>query len=407
MMDKKQNKTLLKIGLLSISFLLQLAGAMSVAVAAIAASYKNESTTSVQALVTIPSFAIMLFVLLDTWFVKILGKQNTVYLGLAFALVGGIGPAFINNFFLTQMLRFILGAGIGLFTPLAVSLLGDFFVGDELQNLLGIQSALSTFGSSFGSFVAGLLLGINWHATYFVYLLVVPVAALFIVGYTNKSQPNSQEKAPLPNIDEKNKMQSDNKHLPVLVIIGMLTLFVYFVALMSLLTNSALALKQLNVPNAGLLGTAMAICGLISAGFVALYGPLFKFFKHALPIIVMILAAIGMIGLANVTNMVMYTIWALLVNSSALIIPYIYGTVLNSAPKSSKNLAISIAMILNNLGAYSSPYVLAWLGKLIGRTDPVSTFIICAGILLFLTVVFIVLFFARRRSTVVHNSTQS
>ncbi|KRN28577.1 hypothetical protein IV38_GL000776 [Lactobacillus selangorensis] len=395
---KKKHSTLLKVGILSISFMLQAASAISVAVTGMMASFSNQSATSVQTLVTIPSFSIMLFILFDTWFVKKLGKRNTVFLGLALALIGGVGPAFVSNFTMIKVLRFIFGAGTGLYTPLAVSLIGDFFSGDEQKNLLGMQSALSTFGSSFATFVAGLLVGINWQSSYLVYLVLAPIFVLFYIGYP-KHVEKSESAAEATTEKTNANTESGSKKLPLVVIVGMLMLFVYFNAVMALYTNSGLALQQLKVSNQGFLGTALAVSGLLGALIVMSYGPIFKVLKHATPIAVCVVGAIGFIGMAHVPNMIMFTVYAVLISSTSLLIPYVYGTVLDSAPDASKNFAISMAMVLNNLGAYFSPYSLSYLGKLFGKTDAAFSFIICAGIMGVLAIVFIILMASRQHSS--------
>ncbi|WP_412989163.1 MFS transporter [Pediococcus siamensis] len=392
--NKTNHPTMLKIGILSISFMLQAASAISVAVTGMIATFHGQSATSVQTLVTIPSFSIMLFILLDSWFIKLIGKRNTVFLGLVLALVGGIGPAFVSNFAIIEVLRFLFGAGTGLYTPLAVSLIGDFFTGDEQKNLLGVQSALSTFGSSFATFVAGILAGINWRSTFLVYLILAPVFVLFYFGF-----PKSDKKENTVPESKTNEPSSNKTKLPVFVIIGMLTLFVYFWAAMAVYTNSGLAIQQLNLSNQGFLGTALAISGLLGALVVMSYGPIFKALKHTTPIAVCIVGAIGFVGMAHVTNMFMFTLYAVLISSTSLLIPYVYGTVLDSAPDSSKNFAISMAMVLNNLGAYFSPYALSFLGKLFGKTDAVSSFSICAGIMAILAVVFILLTVIQQHSS--------
>lgn len=392
---KKTHKLSLKIGILSISLMLQAASAISVAVAGMTTAFTNESATSIQTLVTIPSFSIMLFILLDTWFVKLFGKRNTVFLGLVLALIGGVGPAFTTNFTVIEVLRFLFGAGVGLFTPLAVSLIGDFFTGDEQQNLLGMQSAISTLGSSISTFIAGLLVGINWQATYLVYFLLAPVIVLFFVGYPKQHKETVEKQASTKVGTSKSE---DSKKLSGFVIVGMLMLFVYFNAMMALYTNSGLAIQQMKLSNQGFLGTALAVSGIIGALITMAYGPLFKLLKHATPVVFCAIGAIGFIGMANVNNMFLFTIFAIFVSSTAVLIPYVYGTVLASASDSSKNFAISMAMVLNNLGAYFSPYTLAFLGKVFGKTDPVFSFVICAGIMIVLAVIFVILMVSRRHS---------
>lgn len=381
---KSSHKTMLKIGILSVSLMIQAAGAISVAVTGMTKSFSGHSTTSIQALVTIPSFSIMLFILLSNWIIHVIGKRNTVFLGTVIALVGGVGPAFTTNFVVIEVLRFLFGAGTGIYTSLCVSLIGDSFDGDEQRNLLGLQSAIATFGSSLATFVAGVLVGINWQSTYLVYFMLLPVIILFAIGYP-KSSDTADAK---PEVEEETATKAKTSHkLPLMVIVGVLILFVYFNTIMALYTNSGLALQQMNMSGQGMLGTSLAVAGLLGGVITMLYGPIYKALKHATPIVVCLVGAVGFFGMAYASNMWLFTIAMVLVTATALLVPYVYGVIMDSVPESSKNFAISTAMVLNNLGAYFSPYTLSFIGKTVGHTDPVASFIICAGIMLVLGVV--------------------
>ncbi|WP_288299605.1 hypothetical protein [uncultured Lactobacillus sp.] len=77
-----KNKLMLKVGILSISTLLTAASAVSGTIPMMAKQYPDQSTASIQALLTIPSIGMVIFVLLSTLFIKFLGKRKTVLLGL-------------------------------------------------------------------------------------------------------------------------------------------------------------------------------------------------------------------------------------------------------------------------------------------------------------------------------------
>lgn len=130
---RKQNRHnwKLKVGILGISLFLQVAGSNLAAIPFIIKSFPNVSTTSVQALFTIPSFTIMLFILFSNAFIRWFGKRNTVIIGMIATVIGGIIPFFVNNFPIIVASRLLVGAGIGTFTSLAVSLIGDCFSGEE------------------------------------------------------------------------------------------------------------------------------------------------------------------------------------------------------------------------------------------------------------------------------------
>ncbi|MBZ2404984.1 MFS transporter [Liquorilactobacillus hordei] len=392
-----KHRGLLKFGILSISTMLQDASAISVAVVGMVGAFSNHSAASVQALVTIPSFSMMIFILLNSVVVKFIGKRNTVIISLLLALIGGVGPAFTSNFTAIQILRFIYGAGTGLYTPLAVSLLGDFFSGDELRSLLGIQAAVSAIGSSAMTFVAGMLVGIDWQSCFWVYFLVIPVLIIFTIAYPKNSDGKNVKKNEVVKNNLESSIEKKSKKLPAIVIIGILLLFVYFSVIMALYTDSGLAIKQLDLSNQGFLGTALSIAGLVSAAFSVLYGKIFKIFKHFTPVVILVISALGFIGMTRVPNMFMFTVYAIMISVSALLVPYVYSTVLENAPASSKNLTISLAMVLNNLGAYISPYFLAFIGKGVGKSDPVSAFLICTFFMITLAAIFLILAIKRQK----------
>lgn len=386
------NKALLKVGILATSLMLQAASAISVAVTGMTKAFDGQSTTSIQALVTIPSFSIMLFVLASTWIVKLIGKRNTVVLGLALALIGGVGPAFVDNFTAIEVLRFLFGAGTGIYTSLAVSLIGDFFSGDEQRNLLGLQSAISSLGSSLSTFVAGLLVGISWQSTYLVYFVLLPVIIIFLSGYPR--QPKTS--APQATAETKGG-KTGSKKISIYVLAGMLILFVYFNAMMALYTNSGLALQEMHMANQNMLGTSLAVAGIIGSLITMLYGPIYRVLKHVTPIVFCGIGVVGFFWMSHATSMLFFTIAAVMVSSTAILIPYVYGTVMDSVPDSTKNFAISLAMVLNNLGASFSPYTLSFLGKTFQMTSYSDSFVICAVIMILLAVAFGVMLLSRNR----------
>ncbi|OUZ25087.1 hypothetical protein A5867_002794 [Enterococcus sp. 6D12_DIV0197] len=149
----KQSKSgLLKLTILSISLMISAASAIAVTLPMIKNQFPDIQSATVESLVTIPSFTMMVFILLSTFIIKAIGKKNTVLLGLLLAFVGGIIPVFVSNFTIIYLSRFVLGAGTGIYNSLAIGLIGEYFSGEEQQKMLGYQTAFSTLGSSLPPF---------------------------------------------------------------------------------------------------------------------------------------------------------------------------------------------------------------------------------------------------------------
>lgn len=394
---KKSNKHnwKLKVGILGISLFLQVAGSNLAAIPMIAKSFPNESITSVQALFTIPSFTIMLFILFSNAVIKWVGKRNTVIIGMIATVIGGVMPFFINNFPLIVFSRLLVGAGIGLFTSLAVSLIGDCFSGEEQKTLIGIQGAMGTLGNSACTFISGLLLGINWQSTFLYMLLVIPFLILFMMGYTRKVE--SQTTVTKTTSSAKT---SEKKHakIPGMIYVAFFMLFLYFSAFMVEATASALVIQQNHLANQGMLSTEIAIGGLIGAVISMGYSKIFKVLRNYTPVVTTICGALGFVICSQASNMAIFFIGLLLMFVSSLIIPYVYDTILSDVDPSISNLIISIAQVCNNLGAFASPYVIAFLSKILHLSIPVDQMRISAGILVVISIVFLIMALGHKKS---------
>lgn len=397
---KKSNKHnwKLKVGILGISLFLQVAGSNLAAIPLIVKSFPKESITSVQALFTLPSFTIMLFILFSNAFIKWFGKRNTVIIGMITTVVGGLIPVFINNFAIIVASRLLVGAGIGLFTSLAVSLIGDCFSGDEQKTLIGIQGAMGTLGNSSMTFVSGLLLGIKWQATFLYFLVVIPFLILFMLGYTSKMEKETTVKK--KNTAHINSKEKKHAKIPGLIYVAFVMLFLYFAAFMVEATASALVIQQNNLANQGALSIEIAVAGLIGAVISMGYSRIFKVLKHFTPVVAIACGAVGFIICSQAANMTIFFVGLLFMMISSLIIPYVYDTILGDVDSSISNLIISIAQVCNNLGAFASPYVISALSKASGLSSAVDQMRISACILGVIAIVFALMAIVRSRKNV-------
>lgn len=383
--QKNKHNWKLKVGILGISLFLQVAGSNLAAIPLIAKSFPNQSITSIQALFTIPSFTIMLFILFSNAFIRWFGKRNTVIIGMLATIVGGLIPFFVNNFSLIVFSRLLVGAGIGLFTSLAVSLIGDCFSGDEQKTLIGIQGAMGTLGNSSCTFISGLLLGINWQSTFLYMLIIIPFLILFMMGYTRKMEIATTVK----EVHKTNDRNKSKAKIPVRIYVAFLMLFLFFAAFMVEATGSALVIQENQLANQGVLSTEIAIAGLIGAVISMGYSKIYKLLHSFTPVVSTIGGIIGFIICSSASNMIIFFIGLIFMMISSLIIPYVYDTILSDVDSSISNLIISIAQVCNNLGAFASPFVISFISKMMNAATPVDQMRISAGILTVITIVFL------------------
>ncbi|MGY5485799.1 MFS transporter [Paenibacillus sp. ALE2] len=366
-----KNKIWFKTALLSISLVLTSASAISAVIPMMLNQLPGVSSSLIESVVTIPSFSMMLFVLLSGPISSRLGKKNTVLLGLLLVVIGGILPMLTTNITWILALRLVLGAGLGMFNSLAVSLISDFFEGDERAQLVGFQSAVQGLGSSLATFVAGQLALIDWPFAFLCYAITIPIALLFffIIPEPERGEPT------VCTTGTGNK--SRGVSLPVLGLGAALFLFMTFI--MIVYTKTGIMIAEKSMPNAGFLGTALTLFSLSTmiAGF--LFGRIYKWFRNYAPFISSLLTATGFVLLWFAQNVTMVTVAMLIIGFSfALFIPYIFTILTKIVPKGSETISISIAMVGSNLGAFASPYVIKLVGVLSGNETASFSFLVSA-----------------------------
>lgn len=358
-------KVLLIIALMSLNIVEQAASAISATIPAMAKSFQGVSLTNVEMVTTAVNITVTIFVLTSGFISSRIGQKQTAILGLIIASISSIVPAWTNSFAIVLTSRIVLGIGIGLANPLAISLIGEFFTGNTLANLMGWRSAIAGIGVSIMTFFAGQLLNVNWHVSYYVYLLFVPVLLLFIffVPQPEKYGLQAQQKKEAKE-NKKEVTKTVAPHARIKVIGLALILFTYF----SLVMISMVKMAELYLQQG--LGTATAASNVLSLlGFAqllggALFGFAYKYLKSSVLPLGVIIGGIAMIGIA-------YSHSASLVLTLSLIsgfiggmaIPYIFTRVSDYSTTQTAPLNNGIVLVGSNLGSFVAPYVAAMFGK--------------------------------------------
>jgi len=155
-------------------------------------------------LVTIPSFATMIFVLFSDLFIKRIGIKYTVITGLLISGISGIAPLILPISYLYLLItRFLFGAGIGLlFTP-SVNLLSILFDKNERVKLIGFRSATEMLGQSILTLLMGVLVYIGWRMAFLtnlVFFIIAICVFLFIPNIKKDSIDNTMKSKKVPTI---------------------------------------------------------------------------------------------------------------------------------------------------------------------------------------------------------------
>ncbi|WP_294604693.1 MFS transporter [uncultured Lactobacillus sp.] len=143
-MDDKsviQQSKKLMIAIMGISLVLSTSGAISGTIPLMEKHFANMPTSTVELIVTIPSFSGIFIPLLAGFIEKVTGKKLLALIGLGITAICGVIPVFTGNYWLILFSRIMVGVGISLLTPLSVSYITDIYDEKRANELLGYRNS--------------------------------------------------------------------------------------------------------------------------------------------------------------------------------------------------------------------------------------------------------------------------
>lgn len=366
-----------KFSLLSISILLMSHLAISPVIPSLYNFYNSQNSNiglaSVESLATIPAMMITIFVLLSNVVIKFLGKKSTVLLGLIVIFVFGLVPVFTSNFKLVLISRLFLGAGIGLFNSLSISLISDFFDDSTRGTMIGLRTAFLNIGKALTTFISGYLVILGVQYTFLVYALALPIFILFLFFV-----PNSE--------NQYNKKVSVKLHKETIY----LTLLTFFIGVSymgaTIKIPTLLIEKYFYHPaTATNLLTILAISGIFSG---VLFGFLVKRAKNLTLTIMLSFMTLGSMIFAFSNNIVLFILGAILIGISfvgAMSFNFFY--VSNKLKNKFINFSTSIMLVGGNIGVILTPVILTKLPEALHLEKFLTPFYITTLAMLICTVI--------------------
>ncbi|MCT0162783.1 MFS transporter [Lactiplantibacillus pentosus] len=189
------------VSILSLSTVTGITTAITGIIPQLKRAFPRVPTTLIEWVVTIANCSALITLLLNPRLTNRWGLRPIVISGLLLSAVMGLIPAFTANFTVIMLSRLGLGLGVGLFSPHAISLLTHSFTGELRARLLGYQTGLSALGNAVLLGLAGLLIGISWHAVFWLYgglVIIAGLVARFVPEPTSAAPVTATEQASLP-----------------------------------------------------------------------------------------------------------------------------------------------------------------------------------------------------------------
>ncbi|MDQ8299191.1 MFS transporter [Enterococcus faecium] len=381
-----QKSLLQKGAILSISLMLTSSQAINGVIPQMKQSLGISQSQS-ELLGTAPSITVILFILLSSYFAKRIGMKKTIILGLLLAGIGGIIPVFTATFQTVLISRVILGAGLGVYNSLAVTYISSLYSGNTRATLLGIRNSMEALGQTILIFLAGVLVNINWTASFLVYAIAFPVALLFALKVPEIRDENSD----IPENHVKEKM---NPMIFALVLFAIL-LVMNSIAISVRFASIATEIKGVNF-NASNYLALMPILGIL-AGFM--FGPINKWIGKGTLYLGIIFFIISNLLIAVSNGNMTFLLTGLFLSSitGSWCFPFIFSNLDKVTTKNTINFATSLIFIGCNIGNFIAPIAMQLAQFLTRSTNLTAPFFVFAGI--FIVILFVTFFATNKKNT--------
>ncbi len=381
----KGNKVL-KLSILSISFLMMLRLTISPALSVIGAAV-NKDATEMQIMVIVASVVAIPFGFISGILSRNVKTKTILYIGLILYLIGGIGPMFVANFTFMIVCRALLGAGTGLFLPFAAGLIADFYTGEEFNMMIGLQSAAVAVGNIITSALAGVLASINWRLSFLIYAFAI--ISFFLVAFN------------IPEPEKKEKKEEEGKAFNGKMLFICIAIFIYAIIYFAFFGFISYVVDELggNAAQSGLASMVMTLLSLI-AGII--FSKTITVLKRASLPIILFINVIGFYVMSQASSFGVLVIGAALVGIGfGLLMPYGTKRVIEAAPASAGTFANGMYMTFVNVGTAISPMLLAVTGAIFGRqNDGQFIWFVSAIALVIGTIISVILAFVKSKDSV-------
>lgn len=394
-----QNARLFKLVILSISLVLTVTTAVSTALPAMIAAFKQYPPTQVEMLTTLPTISLLITVLASSWIVKHFGARHATLIGLVLALLAGLVPVFVTQYPVIFISRLLLGVGVGLFNNLAYSLIMAVYDGEERQTMLGFQSAVGTVGNAAAAFVVGLLVTSGWQMAFNVnWLFVVP---LILFGlFAGKIDQLTKVVVVADNTQASVKKKATTNVAVLGYVVLIATFFTFYFGLMLKLAGFLVEQGLGTAATAAAQLSVMSLLGLVPS---LLYGKIYKHLRRLTIPTGLIFAGLGLWAIISANTVVMVWIGVSFVGLGLpIFMPAVFGRVAEVQPVGTSNLSSALMLVGINVAVFLSPHIFALVTPLTGQTTNKATLLV-ATLMMFLLAAIQLALVIYKRPTIRHH----
>lgn len=334
----------------------------------------------VQMVLTIPALFIALTSPLAGILIDRYGRLKILWAAMVLYAIAGTSGFYLQNLYHILISRAVLGMAVGMSMTIVITLIADYFVGQERQKFTGIQVAFMSMGGIVLVSLGGFLADISWRTPFLIYVLslvFLPMAVL-----------NLYE----PKVEQSVLQAGNQTKSPPIIWLLIINTMIMWILFFILPVHLPFHLKAIGVEKNALIGIAVAVSTLFSAVSSFSYSKIKgKFSFYTIFFIGYLIMAIGLAitSWASTYGMVLAAMM-FAGFGIGMMIPNTNLWVMQLAPPEIRGKEIGKLTMFWFMGQFLSPVITLPLAK---SFDLPSIFMLAAVLLAVLSVVFLILHF--------------
>ena len=310
------------------------------------------------------------------------GRLRILWFSLVLYAISGSAGYYLNNIYHILVSRAVLGLSVGMSMTIVITLIADYFEGMERQKFVGLQIAFMSMGGILFIGLGGILADIGWRYPFLIYLfslLVLPLAVMFL------DEPKVGEK--------RNQSDQPVKAPQIIWMLFFNTMFMWIVFFL-IPVQIPFYLKAIGVERNALIGAAIASSTLFSAVSSLSYSKIKSRFSFlSIFSIGYLFMAAGFVCISLSHTYVLVVIAMMLSGlGMGMMIPNTNMWVMKIVPPQIRGKEIGKLTTFWFLGQFLSPIIIFPVLNILSLS---STFMLAAGILLLMSIGFLVFNFSK------------
>lgn len=283
-------------------------------------------------------------------------KPVLVTTTVLYAIFGTVG-FYALNIYIILVSRILLGLAVAGIMTSCTTLIGDYYIGEKRNQVLGFQSTLMSFGGALFIILGGALGNIAWNYAFLVYflsLLILPGIVVFIPEPDIISKKEDQDKQKVDNLLKK------DSGFPVKVGLLSFTLMFLIMGVFYFIPSQfSFYLTNFEIESEFLIGLAIATSSIFS-GVASFF---FKYIKKALDTQLIFIITMTFIGSGFFLLSFAPKFWVVMVGSGiaglgwGIFMPNINSWLLLHTPDRLRGRVVGVFTTMLYLGQFISPLI--------------------------------------------------